>query len=49
MAEKLTAAEKLRVEINRLERRISNETGDQAKFDALETKLQQLWDQYALT
>lgn len=43
------AGEKLHIEINRLERRISNEQGDQAKFDALEAKLEALRIEYALT
>lgn len=41
--------EKLRMDINRLAVRISNEQGTQAKFDELEAKLEALHLEYALT
>lgn len=43
------AIEKLRVDINKLARRIANEQGTQAKFDEMETQLEALQTAYALT
>lgn len=43
------AIEKLRVDINKLARRIANEQGTQAKFDEMEAQLEALQTAYALT